>query len=265
MPVEKINEKTEQLLNKFLEENIYPRVLDKDNLLAVIAYGSSLTGYASKNSDIDLMIILNESVKTTRGVKIFKSQKIEYFIKSLEKFMTESDYYAFSNCPSRVALAQNAYFLYDRHDLIKNFLNSEIEYYNENRQRPYENNLLKIVQIENRIASLQNIFERNGKEFNMVYYNILEMIRSLHMKNSDEADVPFAKAYRVYTEPEYYDKYISNKASNPLPDKDFVALYCKCVEEANSKEEMLNNLLNLYNYEKQNYNIDPENYELNLN
>ena len=81
MPVEKINEKTEQLLNKFLEENIYPRVLDKDNLLAVIAYGSSLTGYASKNSDIDLMIILNESVKTTRGVKIFKSQKIEYFIK----------------------------------------------------------------------------------------------------------------------------------------------------------------------------------------
>ena len=38
-------------------------------------------------------------------------------------------------------------------------------FYNANRQKPTMNFKLKFVRIENRLASLRNILERNGKEF----------------------------------------------------------------------------------------------------
>ncbi len=262
MPTKNIDESTKAILDEFLEKFIYPSILDKDNLLGVITYGSSTTGFSSKNSDIDLLIILNYAEKSTRSVKLFKGRKIEYFIKPIEKFLSEGVKFAKTNCPSHVALEQNAYFLYDRNDLIANMLKADAQFYNENRSKPNLDFNIKLVQIENRIASLKNILERNGKEFHMVYFNILEMIRDLHSKNHEEAEIPFAKAYRIYTDKKYYDKFVSSKASNPLPDKIFVKLYTRCVEEYQNKTQMMQNLQDLFDYEKNHYSINPQNYEI---
>ena len=252
------------MLSDFLETYIYPQILDKDNLLAILTYGSSLTGFASNNSDIDLLIILNECDHLTRGVKFFKGKKVEYFIKPIEKFLDEAIKHTKNNCPSHVALEQNAYFLYDKGDFVKNILKSDAQFYNQNRQIPKDNFDLKLVQAENRLASLKNIYERNGKEFHMVYFNLLEMIRTLHSKRNDEANVPFAKAYRVYSDPNYYHKYVSNNADNTKPDPTFVELYTSCVNEYLNKEKMMSYIQALYDYEKQFYKINPEDYELNL-
>jgi len=260
----KINEEVIALLTEFLELHIYPRILDKDNLLAVLTYGSSLTGFSSQNSDIDLLIILNNAEETIRGVKYFKGKKVEYFIKPIEKFLSESVKFTKSNCPSHVALQQNAYFIYDKAGLVSNILKADVEYYNTNRTIPKDNYDLKLVQIENRIASLKNIYERQGIEFAMVYFNILEMIRALHSKKNDEAEIPFAKAFRIYTNPEYYDKFVSNNAGNTKPDDKFVKLYVKCIEEHSDPEIMLKNLDNLFDYEKGFYEINPEDYEISL-
>ncbi len=264
MPSSKINEEIKKLLNEFVSQNIMPKILDKDNLLAILTYGSSLTGFSSKNSDIDLLIVVNKADSTTRGVKIFQGKKIEYFIKPIGKFFSESEIFAKNNCPSHVALNENAYFLYDRGDLLKNILNSEVDFYNENRERPKDNYDLKLVQIENRIANLKNVFERDGKEFHMVYFNTLEMIRTLHSKRNDEAEIPFAKAYRIYTDKEYYNKFVSAHAHNNKPDEEFVKLYTICVEEYSDKAKMLKNIENLYQYEQKFYKINPNDYEINL-
>ena len=97
-----------------------------------------------------------------------------------------------------------------------------------------------------------------------MYFNIVEMIRAFHSSNFGEAEVPFAKAYRVYTDPKYYDKFVSNNSDNPLPDAQFVQLYTKCVEETSDQQKMIENLDRLFDYEKQFVKIDPENYELDL-
>lgn len=264
MPVQKINKEIENILRSFVKEHIMPRILDKDNLLAVITYGSSSTGYSSQNSDIDLLIIVNRAENTTRGVKIYQGKKIEYFIKPIEKFLSEGVSFSRQNCPSHVALEQNAYFLYDRDDLVANYLKADAKYYNKNRQKPNENYDLKLVQIENRIASLKNIYNRDGKEFHMVYFNVLEMIRSLHSKHNDEADIPFVKAYKIYNDDDYYDKFVSGHAENAKPSKTFVKLYSNCVEEYSDKDKMMENLLKLYEYEKGFYKIDPLDYEIDL-
>lgn len=65
----KPNKEVLDLLNEFLESCIYPKIIDKDNFLAVLTYGSTLTGFASKNSDIDLLIVLNYAENIVRGVK----------------------------------------------------------------------------------------------------------------------------------------------------------------------------------------------------
>ena len=122
MPSNQIDLEVKLIVEKFLKESIYPNILDKDNLLGVLVYGSSLTGFSSKNSDIDLLVILNEAEDTIRGVQIFEEKKIEYFIKPIEKFLSESVSFTKRNCPSHVALEQNAYILYDKGDFIKNIL-----------------------------------------------------------------------------------------------------------------------------------------------
>ena len=265
MPTKEINPEIKELLTDFCNEYILPMdlFLDKDKLLAIVTYGSSLTGFSSKNSDVDLLIIANRAEKVTRGVKMFRGRKIEYFIKPIEAFLSEGVKFTKSNCPSHVALYQNAYFLLDKCNM-QEFMYADSQFYNENRERPKQNYDLKLVQIENRIASLKNILERGGKEFFMVYYNILKMLRAYHSARSEEADIPFAKAYRVYNDADYYNKFVSNNASNPLPDQEFVRLYNLCVEEHSGEQNMLNNLENLYDYEKKFVSIDPTNYEIKL-
>lgn len=136
MAYDKINSKTKEIVESFLATHIYPNILDFDNLLGVVIHGSSVTGYTNKNSDIDLLILLNRADQPTRGVCDYMGQKIEYFIKPIEYFLTEAVKFTKSNCPSHVALNENGYILYDRGDIIKNFLNADNQFYNANRQQP---------------------------------------------------------------------------------------------------------------------------------
>lgn len=263
MPTDKINNELKELIERFLSSNIYPKILDKDNLLGILVYGSSLTGFSSKNSDIDVLIILNEASKVIRGVNTFEGKKVEYFIKPLEKFLSEGIDFTKRNCPSHVALEQNAYIFYDKSGLIANILKSDKNFYNQNRKKPNQNYELKFVQIGNRIASLKNILDRNGDEFYMVYYNILEMIRKFHSEIHDEAEIPFAKAYRIYNDAHYYDSFVSNYATNPMPEPRFVKLYSKCVK-LDDKRNMITHLDKLYEYENQFVKINPNDYEIKL-
>ena len=264
MPSDYIDNKVRNITESFLEEKVLPTIIDKDNLLGAVVYGSSLTGFASANSDIDILVLLREAEKTIRGVKQYKGCKMEYFIKPIEKFLAEGVAFSKRNCPSHLALEQNGFILYDDNDLLKNILKADAEFYNSNRQKPSMHFELKFVQIENRLASLRNILERDGKEFYMVYYNILEMLRSFHSQIAGEAEIPFAKAYRIYTDENYYNKFVGKKVSNPKPSKTFIEQYSKCVEIQDNKEEMLSNLEGLFQMEQQNVQINPNDYELDL-
>ena len=257
-----MSDEVKKIIDDFLNQYIFPKILDKDNLLGVIAYGSSATGYNESNSDIDLLILLNNAEKSVRGVKYFSGKKIEYFIKPIERFLSEGVSFNNSNCPSHIALNQNAQILYGQKDFVKNILNADNTFYNKNHKRPNMEFDKKLVQIDNRIASLFNIYKRNGIEFNMVYYNILEMIRDLHSAHSGEAAIPFVKAYKLYTNDEYYNTYVGKNADNKLPDKKFVELYLKCVEQSAEREIMLKNIIELFEYEKSFYNINPRDYEI---
>ena len=257
-----IDEQAKTTIDEFLNSTVYPNILDRQNVLGVIVYGSATTGYFDKNSDIDLLILLNYSDHCVRGVKRINGTKIEYFIKPIERFLTEGVEFTNTNCPSHIALNQNAEILYGQKDFVKNILNADNEFYNQRHKRPNVDFSKKLVQIDNRIASLKNIYKRNGVEFNMVYYNILEMIRDIHSSHSGEAAIPFVKAYRVYTDPEYYDKYVGKKAANNKPSKTFIKFYTACVEQSDSRETMLKNLTALFNYEKEFYKINPNDYEL---
>ena len=264
MPSDYIDYKVRKITESFIEEHILPSIVDKSNLLGAVVYGSSVTGFASQNSDIDVLVLLREAEQTIRGVKQYNGCKMEYFIKPIEKFLSEGVTFAKRNCPSHLALEQNGFILYDDSGFLQNILRADAEYYNSNRQKPTLNYELKFVQIENRIASLKNILGRDGKEFYMVYYNILEMIRNFHSQISGEAEIPFAKAYRIYNDENYYNNFVGKQVSNPKPSKKFVELYSQCVELQDDKAQMIANLEELFQFTQEHISINPSNYEMIL-
>lgn len=75
----------EEALNIFMEQMGYK---ENPNVLGIVFYGSSLTGYNSKGSDIDVHVITTSATRLVRGVVNIKGSKIEYFEKPI------SDIYA---------------------------------------------------------------------------------------------------------------------------------------------------------------------------
>ena len=73
---------------KFIKEMDY---LNNEHCLGMVVYGSSLTGFNTNTSDIDLHIVFDdeEPNRLIRGNKIIDGTKIEYFEKPLRDFYLE--------------------------------------------------------------------------------------------------------------------------------------------------------------------------------
>ncbi len=259
-----INEELKQLALDFYENVLFNKVLDPSNILGCIIYGSSTTGALQKSSDIDMLLLVNSAEFTTRGVSFYKGQKFEYFVKPIEKFLSETIKYTNSNTPSQVALYQNGYILIDNYGIVSNFIKTARDFYIKNHKGKKQNVQLELAQISNRICSLKNILESNGVEFDYVYFNILEMIRTFQSEYNGEAQVGFAKAYKVYNDNEYYDKYVGKDAGNKKPDNTFVKLFNECVKNNKNNLEKLQNLTKLYNFIKSSVKEFKEEYEIEL-
>ena len=262
--LEKIDDNLKDLSLAFYNEVLLQKVLDSTNILGCIIYGSSTTGNFQNSSDIDMLLLVNKADFVTRGVKVFRGQKFEYFIKPIEEVLSETIKYTNSNTPSQVALYQNGFILVDNYGLVNNFLKTAKDYYVKNHKQQNQNLKLELAQISNRISSLKNIFDKNDVEFDYVYYNVLEMIRSFYSKFNGEAQVGFAKAYKVYNNPDYYDKYIGKDAGNTKPNDTFIELFNKCVKPSDNLTEKLNSLIDLYNFVKTSAKEFDEEYEVEL-
>ena len=88
-----IPEETLNAVRKFMEEMNY---MDDDHFLGIIVYGSSLTGFNTEISDIDLHVVFDNSdpSRMIRGEKLVDGKKIEYFEKPIddEYLMAENEF-----------------------------------------------------------------------------------------------------------------------------------------------------------------------------
>lgn len=78
------------IIQKFIKDMKY---LENEHVLGVFFYGSFLTGYNNKNSDIDLHVIFDnsDSEHLIRGSQYIDGVRIEYFEKPIEDIYLSVD------------------------------------------------------------------------------------------------------------------------------------------------------------------------------
>lgn len=243
----------------FIEKKEY---LENEHVLGIIAYGSYLTGYNHKNSDIDMHIIMDDSdMHLYRGVSQVDGFKIEYFEKPISDIYlsVENDFETNEN--ALLTIIGHGKILFDR--------NNEMSKLKSYVLRKYSNPLPKLsgddakemaVIIDNRMVKLRSMLEQHKPEFLYNYYLVIEKIRKFYSRMCGCANTPVDKTFRIYTDSKYREAF----CKTVIPDDEFIDLYFNAVTNTGSNEEKMIAATTLYNYATRDLELDSNDYRIQI-
>lgn len=249
-------EKYQMAVYNFINKMNY---LQNEHVLGIIVYGSYVTGYNHKDSDIDMHIIMdNSDDKLYRGVLNINGFKIEYFEKPISDIYLsiENDFETNENAYLTIIGYGNV--LFDRTGEIQKLRNYIIEKYNSPLPSLSGDDAKEMaVIIYNRIIKLKSMLENNRPEFIYNYYLVVEKIRKFYSRLCGCPNVPVDKTFKIYSDKKYRESFCKN-----IPDIDFINMYFNAVTNTCTNEEKMNIAIELYNYTTRNLEIDPNDYRI---
>ena len=207
------------IINKFILKMGYT---NNSHFLGIYFYGSSLTGFNNKESDIDLHVIFDNSdfKHIFRGVCYIDGIRIEYFEKCI------SDVYL--SVKNDIKLQE--YTL----DVYKNINGIDEE-------DIYE----KISIINNRMSKLKKCLEQDSSNFYSLFYITVEKIRRFYHSIHGFPKINTSKIYRIYKDDEYSKSYFPNE----FVSDEFKKLYFSLIEtDSRDKKELYEKLDKFYKY-----------------
>lgn len=248
-----IPEETLNAVRKFMEEMNY---MDDEHFLGIIVYGSSLTGFNTEISDIDLHVIFDNSdpSRMIRGEKLVDGKKIEYFEKTIddEYLMAENEFLNQNN--ASLPILGKGEIVFARDDSLIN-LQKYVLHRFQDKLPPLNIDEAReqISIIDNKIQKLENLLNEDSPYFDHLYHIVLEKMRKIHHRIIGISKIPTSKVHRIYTdEPYRKSTYKTN------PSQDFVENYLSLVLPENNKQQMLEALKSFYIKVKQNIELGEE-------
>lgn len=244
---------TLEAVTKFIEKMGY---ISDEHFLGAIVYGSSLTGFNTETSDIDLHIIFDNSEpnKIIRGESLIDDKKIEYFEKPIDDvyLMAENEFLNQNN--ASFSIIGKGEIVYERDNSL-----SKLQKYVINRFKddlpPLSTDEAKeqISIIDNKIQKLENLAKDDSAYFNHLYHIVLEKMRKTYHRIIGIPKIPTSKVHKIYTDESYRKSvYKTNPAS------DFVEDYLSLITQGTDKKQMLDSLKSFYNKVKQNIELGDE-------
>ena len=236
--------------------------LNNPHCLGVFVYGSSLTGFNNKDSDIDLHVIFDNKnpMHLIRGMKTIDETKIEYFEKPIQDL-----YLSIAN---GYLNQDNAFYSIIGRGTIVFSKDNRLEQLKQYAVDRFSTKMpcLSKERISEQISSLNNKFEKleilkefNSPLFDNYYHIVLEKIRKLYHKMHGISKIQTSKVYRIYTDDEYRESMYKEK-----PDSDFIKAYLFLMNyKSKDKGDMLTKLTTFYNYVIKNYQLGDE-YRIEL-
>ena len=231
------------------------------HVIGAVVYGSYVTGYNNKKSDVDLHIIKDYSDKQIyRGVSIVDGYKIEYFEKPISDIYLSVERDFLINENAYLPIIGHGKILFDHYDRIHDLQKYILEKY-KSPLPPLAGDDAKemAVIIDNRMEKLIPMAECNKPEFNFNYYLVVEKIRKFYSRISGCPNIPVNKSFRLYTDEVYRASYCKD-----VPDEEFVRLYFAAATNNGTNEEKMKSIEELYNYAIRNIDIDPNNYRIKI-
>ena len=248
-----IPDTTLNAITKFMEEKGY---INDEHFLGAIVYGSSLTGFNTETSDIDLHIIFDNSDpnRIIRGESLVDGKKIEYFEKPIEDvyLMAENEFQNQNN--ASYSIIGKGEIVYERKGALTNSQKYVINRFKD-KLPPLDIDEAReqISIIDNKIQKLENLAKEDRPYFNHFYHIVLEKMRKTHHRIIGISKIPTSKVHKIYTD-EAYRK--STYKTNPA--QDFVEDYLNLVTQGKDKKQMLESLKSFYNKVKQNIELGDE-------
>ena len=248
-----IPDATLEAITKFIEKMGY---ISNEHFLGAIVYGSSLTGFDTETSDIDLHIIFDNSDpnKIIRGESLVDGKKIEYFEKTIEDvyLMAENEFSNQNN--ASYSIIGKGEIVYERKGALTNLQKYVINTFKDNLPPlNIDEAREQISIIDNKIQKLENLAKDDSSYFNHLYHIVLEKMRKTHHRIIGISKIPTSKVHKIYTD-EAYRK--STYKTNPAHD--FVEDYLNLVTQGKDKKQMLESLKSFYNKVKQNIELGDE-------
>lgn len=248
-----IPEETLNAITKFMEEMNY---MDDEHFLGIIVYGSSLTGFNTEISDIDLHVIFDNSNpnRMIRGGKLVDGKKIEYFEKPIndEYLMVENEFLNQDNAV--LSILGKGEIVFAKDDTLIN-LQKYVLHRFQDKLPPLNIDEAReqISIIDNKIQKLENLLNEDSPYFNHLYHIVLEKMRKIHHRIIGISKIPTSKVHRIYTDEPY-----RKSTCKTNPSQDFVENYLSLVLPENNKTQMLESLKSFYIKVKQNIELGEE-------
>ena len=248
-----IPEETLNAVTKFMEEMNY---MDDEHFLGIIVYGSSLTGFNTEISDIDLHVIFDNSDpnRIIRGEKLVDGKKIEYFEKPIddEYLMAENEFLNQNN--ASLPILGKGEIVFARDNSLINLQKYVLHRFQDNLPPLNANEAREQISIiDNKIQKLENLLNEDSPYFEHLYHIVLEKMRKTHHRIIGIPKIPTSKVHRIYTDEPY-----RKSTCKTNPSQDFVEDYLSLVTPGNDKKQMLESLKAFYIKVKQNIELGEE-------
>ena len=252
-------DKVLSIINEFIDKMKY---MENEHVLGVYFYGSYLTGYNNKNSDIDLHVIFDNSdpKHLIRGNKYIDGIRIEYFEKPIEDIYlsVDNDYQNQKN--ALLSIVGTSKIIFDKDGSLKQLQDYTREKFSNSLPPLEREDAREYVSIlNNRMEKLRKAAKDNSPYFFHLYHITIEKIRKFYHRLNGLPEVPTSKVFRVYTDIEYRKSFYKDE----IPEDEFISMYLNAISDtSNNKKLQLQHAEEFYEYSKRNVSLNEDEYRI---
>ena len=252
--------KAKDVVNTFIKKMGY---LENEHVLGCFLYGSYTTGYSTKNSDIDVLVVYDnfDSKYLIRGNDNVNGLRIEYFEKPINDLYLSLENDFNNQCNALLSIVGTSQIIFDRGGLLE-LREAVLEKYTEPMPKLDEETAKEFVSIlNNRMEKVKQAYEAKSPYFNLLYYITVDKIRKFYHKLNGLPEVPTSKVYRVYKDKEYRKSFYKED----IPEEEFVNLFLEAgcdYGKERSIDEKYESICRLYSYAKRNIKLDEKIYRI---
>lgn len=223
---------------------------EDDDVIGAILCGSYASGNYNNNSDIDVHLILKDSVNyRERGNVESNSYLIEYFMNPVWKLKEEIKEEVKDGSFCTTTMFAYGKIIYDVEGKVKELQDLSLSYIDYPISTISSSKLsLNNYHLWDKLDELKVALDEDSNNFELMYYNLLGDIYNIYAEYLSIPKLPLAKIYKILTDEEFRKRYHIFK----LPEKEFINLYIECYEKQ-KRIDMYKNISRLidYYYQKQ--------------
>lgn len=221
----------EKAVDSFLRDWIV-----RDEFAGALVCGSYVTGDPTKRSDIDLHIILFDTVEwRERGNKYVDGFLIEYFANPPGQVRNYfADDFASRSTASMVQFITGK-IIRDQWGIVSELREEAMSW----KSKLYPVLVEPVIELKkyhlwDTLDNLLDCYEMRRSDFDFVYYQSILLLFQAYSSLLGLEQIPFDQVSRYLSDPVYLRKYLKK----PFPDRDFATMFLHAIECNDSDERI---------------------------